>query len=246
MRYWGPALAAVVLLAAAISAAASALYFLVLVGSCESGTGVVTTRPCPEGTGLRILLVISGVFASLAAIGLFRRREPRPEPGAPLGKATWVLGFLALAAAFLMAGFGPDAPDPSTGDKVFVSLMAALFAGLALPPVFASRTVVRKRAAARRLLTQGERATAVVTAVHDTNVTINDNPRVRVDFEIRPALGEPFNGSKTMVVSRVAIPRVGDEVTAWYDPADRETFMVSFDPPEKIDEGLARMRGSGT
>ena len=229
-------------MAACLAAAATGLYGLLLIGSCASGGVYEIARPCPEGTGGRVALLIGGVLVGLLSFVVFALRGNRGD-AAPVGRAAWVLGFGTLAAAFLWAGFGPDAPQDESGWELFSGLMGGFFALMAAPPLLAAPLMRGKREKAEKLLRGGVRAPAVVTAVEDTGMTVNDNPRVKLTFEIRPEGGAPFSAEKTVVVSRVSIPRAGDTATAWYDPATPQDFMVSFDDPAKIDAGLAQMGG---
>ena len=241
MRYWLLAVGGLLAVAASISATVTGLYGLLLIGSCASGGVYEIARPCPEGTGLRVALLVGGVLVGLVSLLVFAMRGYRGGEPASVGRAAWVLGFGGLAVAFLYAGFGPDAVEDESGWKLFSALMGGFFVLMALPAALAGRLGRGKREQAEKLLRGGVRAPAVVTAVEDTGMTVNDDPRVKMTFEIRPERGAPFAAEKTAVVSRVAIPRAGDHATAWYDPADPTTFMVSFDDPAKIDAGLAQM-----
>jgi phosphoribosylaminoimidazole carboxylase (NCAIR synthetase) len=70
----------------------------------------------------------------------------------------------------------------------------------------------------------------VVESVQDTNVTINDNPRVRITVRAEPPGEPPFTIVKTATVSRVRIPRPGDRCVVFYDPANREERNgITFD-----------------
>jgi hypothetical protein len=72
----------------------------------------------------------------------------------------------------------------------------------------------------KKLLAEGTQAQAVVLGVSDTGVTINENPRVKLTLQVQPEGGAPFEATKTVTVSRVAIPRAGDSFIVRYDPAD--------------------------
>src|SRR5205807_2267139 len=54
-----------------------------------------------------------------------------------------------------------------------------------------------------------------------------DNPRVKLTLQVLPEGQVPFEVTKKQTVSRVAIPRVGDEFVVRYDPSD--TSNVEFD-----------------
>jgi hypothetical protein len=79
----------------------------------------------------------------------------------------------------------------------------------------------------KKILSEGIQARAVVTNVQDTGVTINENPRVKLMLQVQPEGEIPFEVTKKTTVSRVSIPRVGDEYVVRYDPADRNS--VEFD-----------------
>lgn len=71
----------------------------------------------------------------------------------------------------------------------------------------------------------GERAPGVVVAVKDLRVTVNADPKIRVTIEVRPARGTAFELSRSVTVSRIAFPRVGDHVEVAFDPADPDDFV---------------------
>lgn len=77
-----------------------------------------------------------------------------------------------------------------------------------------------------RLMKTGVSATGKITKVEDTRVTVNKNPKVRLFVKVTPASGEPFDAVIEMIVSRVQIPRVGDNVKIWYDPKNRDEIIV--------------------
>jgi hypothetical protein len=79
----------------------------------------------------------------------------------------------------------------------------------------------------KKLLSEGLQARAIVTGVQDTGVTINENPRVKLTLQVQPEGDIPFEVTKKLTVSRVSIPRAGDEYVVRYDPADRSN--VEFD-----------------
>ncbi len=74
------------------------------------------------------------------------------------------------------------------------------------------------------LVHAGSHAPAVVIAVDDTGMTVNNDPRVRVRLRVEPDGEPPFEVERKVLVSRVAIPRTGERVTVHYDPEDRSRF----------------------
>jgi hypothetical protein len=79
----------------------------------------------------------------------------------------------------------------------------------------------------KKVLSEGIQARAIVLNVQDTGMTINDNPRVKLTLQVQPEGEIPFEVTKKQTVSRVAIPRIGDEFLVRYDPADQSN--VEFD-----------------
>src|SRR5207244_208103 len=77
-----------------------------------------------------------------------------------------------------------------------------------------------KRKQAAELVENGKQAAGTIVNVEDTGITINDNPRVHLTFQIKPPDEPPFEARKTVTVSRVQIPRPGETYIVWYDPTD--------------------------
>jgi hypothetical protein len=78
-----------------------------------------------------------------------------------------------------------------------------------------------KKAKAAKLFETGAKGVGTVLTVQDTGMTINDNPRVKMVFQVEPLEGgAPFEARKTSTVSRVEIPRQGDRYPVWYDRED--------------------------
>lgn len=79
-----------------------------------------------------------------------------------------------------------------------------------------------------RIALLGTQAQARLVSVQDTGSSINDNPRVKLTFEVRPEDGEPFQVQVKRTVSRVAIPRAGARFPVTYDPDEPEQLV--YDP----------------
>jgi hypothetical protein len=105
------------------------------------------------------------------------------------------------------------------------------------------------------LVHAGRRAPAVVIEVKDTGTTVNNQPRVRLRLRVEPE-GEPsFEVERKLLVSRLAIPRVGERGEVAYDPDDRERFTFRVDDladhvagaPSRLEElaKLAELRSAG-
>ena len=62
-------------------------------------------------------------------------------------------------------------------------------------------------------------------------MTINDNPRVQLVMRIQPEDGSPaFDATKAVTVSRIAIPRAGDQFPVWYDRANPTQWAYGAQP----------------
>ncbi len=70
----------------------------------------------------------------------------------------------------------------------------------------------------------GQRAPGVVVNVVDTGMTVNRSIRVRVTVEVQPDSGAAFEATRTMLVSRISFPRIGDDVEVAYNPDDPSEF----------------------
>jgi Short C-terminal domain len=102
-----------------------------------------------------------------------------------------------------------------------------------------------KQEKAVNLVETGSRGVGVVLNVHDTGVTMNDNPRVKMTFRIEPLDGAaPFEAEKTKTVSRVEIPRAGDRYPVWYDAADPTSWAYATVDNEQGRESIRQMFGA--
>jgi hypothetical protein len=141
---------------------------------------------------------------------------------------TWAvfLGlFLAIGAGAVLAALRGDSED-----RVGMLVLGGIFLGVVLLPVLAVPFALRRRRRARRLLERGTQAIGTVTAFRDTGVTINKQPRVALTVRIEPQDGSStFEGTKTITVSRLEPPYVGQRFPVWFDPDDRDSFVLATD-----------------
>jgi hypothetical protein len=90
-----------------------------------------------------------------------------------------------------------------------------------------------------------------VIGIRDTGVKINDDPRVELTVRIEPLdRSAPWEASKTMTVSEVAIPRQGDVFPVWYEPISKEPWAIGIptgtqppDPALLREFGITSMHG---
>ncbi len=77
------------------------------------------------------------------------------------------------------------------------------------------------------LVQSGLDATADVVSITDTGALVNMNPVVVLNLKVQPAIGGPvFDTAGQTMVSKIAIPRVGDKIKIKYNPADPTQFVV--------------------
>ena len=95
-----------------------------------------------------------------------------------------------------------------------ITALALLITAAALAPLF--KGIFRDMALRKKLEVSGVRAKGLIMNVRDTGVTINDNPVVKLDIQIRPGV----NTIVQKTVSRIAVPREGDEIEVLYDPGN--------------------------
>ena len=72
----------------------------------------------------------------------------------------------------------------------------------------------------------GMDATAEVLSIQDTGSLINMSPVVILKLKVQPAMGVGFETTTQTMVSKIAIPRVGDTIKIKYNPADPTQVAV--------------------
>ena len=135
IRYWSLSLLGMLVSLASLLLITWALYHLVRTGTCASGGPYVSARPCPEGTGAKILGLTGAIFALLIGGGIYAARGNRGH-GATLGMgiALWSLLFISLAAATFVAAFGP-ANNDDPGARTAAIVLAIVFLPMGILPL---------------------------------------------------------------------------------------------------------------
>lgn len=85
---------------------------------------------------------------------------------------------------------------------------------------------------ARVLRQTGVPAWATILRIWDTGITLNDDPVIGMEVEVRPEEGESFRAViPKSRISRIAIPQFqpGKEIAVRYDP--RDPSQVALDDP---------------
>ena len=80
---------------------------------------------------------------------------------------------------------------------------------------------------AQWLAQNGLDAEAEVLSVADTGQTINMNPVVMMQLKVTPSKGDQFDTTGQCMVSRIAVPRVGDKIKIKYHPDNTAQFIVA-------------------
>ena len=77
---------------------------------------------------------------------------------------------------------------------------------------------------------RGRRFPGVIAQIEDTGVEVNRSFRVRLAIDVQPDGAEPFRVEQTLLVSRVAVPRVGDRVDVAINADDPDDFVFRVVP----------------
>jgi hypothetical protein len=167
------------------------------------------------------------------------------------GRIVFAALFEAIGLAALAVGALGLMPFMPTFPWIFGIMfclggLVPLFGGMAL-----GRMGAAKQAQAMELMRSGTRGIGTIVDVQDTGVSINNNPRIVIRMRIEPVGGgAPVERSKTVLVSRVAIPRAGERYPAFFDPADPDKWMFATamddNAPAEVRDLFARAAaGSG-
>ena len=88
------------------------------------------------------------------------------------------------------------------------------------------KNAVNMADASNQLAMTGVPATAEVKSIEDTGTLINYNPVVRMNLHVVPQFGVPFDITSETMVSKIAIPRVGDKINIKYNPVNTSQILV--------------------
>lgn len=227
-RFYAFGIVGAIMVGVAIGLVAGLAHGLGLIGSCSS-TGYINGRPVPDCSAGDVVKIV-GIFPAvgLGLIGLLvsGRRAPRHKRTGSFGVAAWSMGYLVVGTSLILTSQNP-ASKAGGMDRWGWAIPGFIFIPLGIGGLLFLLFRRRKGALARRLLAEGVHTTGVITAVRDTGVTINNNPRIALELDVKTA-GGPMKLEKTVTVSRVAIPREGDTVQVWYDRSDPNTFAIGM------------------
>lgn len=113
------------------------IYSLGHIGTCASGGPYVSARPCPPGTGLKIMLIFAAIVGGLVGVLLYSGgvRWKRPSP-IPLGLLMWSATFLGVAGALAYSAWGPAAYDVDGGGvQLAAIILLVIFVPMGIIPL---------------------------------------------------------------------------------------------------------------
>lgn len=135
-RYAIRGLLGVILGSAAIVVASLEIYHLVRTGSCASGGPYVSARPCPSGTGLRIVALIASIFViGPLSVFIFGSRAKGVKGVAGAGALVgllWTFGWIGMGSAAWVAGHGPAHPASGGEGSTGVAITFWAIGGISL------------------------------------------------------------------------------------------------------------------
>jgi hypothetical protein len=185
-------------------------------------------------------------------------RSPDPEHDADLRRLVATGATLRDKLRDVVHGTGDRKDYPKDDGKRWMSEAGAHRERITMRAVKAGDFVGWKALDQAVLAETGVAAPATIVDIRDTGVTVNERPRALIVLRVDGPDG-PFELSRKVTVSRVKIPRVGENVTVYYDPKDRSKFTfrmgdladdpppvaAAADPVEQIAK-LAALRDAGT
>jgi hypothetical protein len=133
--------------------------------------------------------------------------------------------FFLVSGFMFYSGFTTDEKaltDDGYNLKWFFFLMGTAFLVIPLAVSFGLMIwMVAKRKRIAELVATGKQGTAVVLELSDTGVTINDNPRVKLQLEIHIPNYPPYQAQKTVTLPLIYLPQVqtGSTINILADPA---------------------------
>jgi hypothetical protein len=93
---------------------------------------------------------------------------------------------------------------------------------------------------AKDLQRVGVAAQAEILSIGETGLTVNANPVIRLDVEVRPADRPPYQATiKRLLVSRLEIPQFqpGRVIPVRFDPRDPSRVSIDLGPPKAASSG---------
>jgi len=139
--------------------------------------------------------------------------------GAWIGLAGGLIGIIVAIGAVLATG-GSSGIYIAGGIVVVFGGMMFLFYKLFFGPMIN----------ASRLMKTGLPGKATITEVHDTGVTINNNPQVKLVLDVKNQFGQTYSTTIRTLVSRIQpnLYQPGMVVPVKIDPKDEKNVIIDF------------------
>lgn len=148
--------------------------------------------------------------------------------GCVVGALGFALGMFAVFAPDQFAPVEKALESPPIGsfmDRYFPVLLIGFFVivfAAAFSPLILG--AIKKHQMRGRLKMVGQKGEARILSIHDTGITINNDPYIKIFLEV--------NGTRAEIstsVSRVGIPRPGEMIRVVYDPSDPTVVLPEFE-----------------
>lgn len=110
------------------------------------------------------------------------------------------------------------------------ALLAIIAAVIVVAVLRGNRRRIRRTATASDVVTHGRKTTGTVTEAHDSGVRIMNEPRIEFTVKFADHRGIDRWVTQTRTFDWAQMPRVGDEMTLWFDPQrpdDAESIVVA-------------------
>jgi len=135
-----------------------------------------------------------------------------------MGKVGLIIGLLGGLAGIAVAVI----TAPVMG-SIFALIFIAVFGGVYW-------SIFRPMMMQNKLLEAGISARAVIKELHDTGVTVNNAPQIKLLLEVFPPTGLPYLVETKMLISRLQTSsfQPGMELMVKIDPNDKDKAAVDF------------------
>jgi hypothetical protein len=140
VSYWIRTVLGGALFLAAVAAFNYAILQMLETGTCASGGPYVIARPCPEGTGTDVAILVGSIFAGLIGAAIYGFRGPKPGGPSDRVAASWGSGLLMWTIYFCVSGaviLYASLTQDSYGDdaKLGGIIVGVTFLVMGLPPL---------------------------------------------------------------------------------------------------------------
>lgn len=150
------------------------------------------------------------------------------NPGIWIGIVGGLIGFGVAIVSVLMTT-GREGIYITAGILLLATGMGLLFYKLIFAPMIL----------ARRLQKVGIPGKATIKEMHDTGVTVNNNPQVKLLLEVKSSLGHKYNTSIRTLVSRLQtqVYQPGSTIPVLIDPENEHKLVIDFNSSPQTGPG---------